>query len=121
MNETYYLKLTGKVNVPNKVEIGHNYKITIDGSVTEEKREDNEDGTFSITSTFRPILAEIQKDHGEIVKSKDVRKRSQQIRAFLYRMWEADAGDSRGHEEAYDQTMKYILANIDEIYEKARR
>lgn len=120
MNETYFLKLTGKVNVPSKVEIGHNYRIVLDGSVTEERKEDNEDGTFNVVSTFRPIVAEISKDHGPMVKSKDVRSWSKKIRDRIYRTWEAN-NDSRGSEEAYADFMKYVNANLEEFYEKSRR
>ncbi len=119
MNETYYIKLTGKVNIPNELEIGHNFKVVLDGSVTSATRSDNEDGTFSLSYTFRPIIAEITKDHGEMVKSKDARSRSTQLRSVLYRIWESNE-DKRPSDVMYDEVMKWIIKNADEINEKAK-
>lgn len=118
--ENYFIRLTGKVNIPKKVSIGHNFKLELQGSVTDERRSDLENGDFEVTSTFRPITCEIKTDLGETIKGKDTRSRSQQIRSYLYRIWESN-NDPRGHEEAYDQTMKYILGNIEEIYNRAKK
>lgn len=118
--DNFFLKLTGKVNVPKNFEIGHNYRVVLDGSVTNEQKSDNEDGTFTYTATFEPIIAEIKKDHGEMVRSKDRRSWSTKIRHMLYRIWEAN-DDPRPHEQAYEDTMKYVVMVLDDLYDKARK
>ena len=87
MNEIYFVKVVGKANVPNPVPIGHNYKITIDASITQEQKDDNEDGTYNITYKAEPITMEIVSDNGTVTKAKDTRKKSQQMRACMFRYW----------------------------------
>lgn len=120
MQETFFVKLTGKLNIPEKLPIGHNIRLSLDGSVTTEVREDNENGTFNIISKFIPITGEIVKDHGPVIKMKDTRSRSSQLRARLYRIWEATQEDSADCELSYERAMKYILTHAEELYEKSR-
>jgi len=80
MNETYYIKIQGKANIPNSLAIGHNYKIECDCSITSETKTDNDDGTFNVTYKVEPITATIRRDNGEIIKAKDPRKNSVKIR-----------------------------------------
>lgn len=119
MNETYFVQLRGKVNIPKKVSIGHNFKLELQGSVTDERRSDLENGDFEVTSTFRPITCEIKTDLGETIKGKDTRSRSQQLRAIMYRKWEMN-DDFRGHEEQYEAAMRWCIANADYIYEQSK-
>jgi hypothetical protein len=118
MTDTFYLKLAGKVNIPSHMEIGHNYRVLLDGSVTGETKTDNEDGTYTVMSKFEPIVAEIQKDHGEMVKSKDVRSMATKVRHMLYRKWEANSSPL-GHEEYYERVMRHIINNLEELAEEA--
>lgn len=119
MNETYYLKISGKVNVPTKLEIGHNYKLVMDCSVTKEERSDNDDGTFSVVSKIEPITAEITKDNGEVVKAKDTRKNSQKIRNLLHFKWQSMV-DAIDFELLYDKVTGYILRNMDTIIKESK-
>lgn len=102
MNEIYYIKIQGKVNVPSKVEIGHNYKLVADCSVVSEQKSDLENGEYSITSKLVPITAEVTKDNGETVKAKDPRKNSVKFRNYLLKL----------HSE------EGILQDFDTVYEK---
>ena len=83
-NETYYIKIKGKANIPNRLDIGHNYRLTADCSVTSDTVSDNDDGTLNRTATLEVITAEIQKDNGETVKAKDPRKNSVKFRKSAY-------------------------------------
>lgn len=80
MNETYYVKIQGKANIPKPLAIGHNYRLVADCSITSETKTDNDDGTFNVTFKVEPITIEIQRDNGETIKAKDPRKNSVKIR-----------------------------------------
>jgi hypothetical protein len=90
MNENYFIKISGKANVPEKIEIGHNYHLEIDASVTSESKIDNENGEFDIISKVEPITITIQKDNGPVSKAKDTRKNSVKFRNYLYKLWSED-------------------------------
>ncbi len=117
--DNYFIKIIGKVNVPEMISIGHNYELLLKGSVTDEKKEDAENGYYEYTATFRPITGQVKTELGKTIKLKDSRSRSTQIRSVLYRLWEAQ-GDTRDSDIAYDDTMRYVLAHLEEIYLKAK-
>lgn len=87
MNETYYVKINGKANIPERLEIGHNFKLTSDCSVTQEQKVDNNDGSFDVIFKLEPVTVSIEQDNGKTVKAKDPRKNSQKVRNTLYREW----------------------------------
>ena len=112
MNEdTFYIKIQGKVNVPELLPIGHNYRLTADCSVVSEQKEDNDDGSMSITSKLVPITVEATTPLGKTIKGKDPRKLSQKLRACLYREWETNNSPIPS-EDYYEDTMKWIIANL---------
>jgi hypothetical protein len=99
-NETYYLKIQGKVNIPNRVEIGHNYKVVADCSITSETKIDNDNGEFDVVFKVEPITCEISKDNGAVTKAKDPRKQSVKFRNYLYKLW-SEEGCIYPFEEVY--------------------
>jgi len=96
-NEIYFVKIQGKANVPEKLSIGHNYKLEADCSITSETRCDNENGEFDVIYKVEPITVSIQKDNGKIIKAKDPRRNSQKIRNYLYKIYVAE-----GYTEPFD-------------------
>lgn len=116
--DNFFLKIAGKVNVPTKVEIGHNYKLVADCSVISEQRNDNEDGTFDFVSKVVPITVEISKDNGPIIKAKDPRRNSQLIRNYLWKMWHDD-GSIEDFEEVYHAATLEIMSEMPRIYREA--
>lgn len=118
MEETYYVKISGKVNVPSKVDIGHNYRLTMDCSVTQEMKEDNEDGTFSVISKMVPITAEIKKDNGEVVKAKDPRRNSQKVRNYLYKEY-CHEGYVEDFDRVYDAFTLEVMAFTPQLLKEA--
>lgn len=117
---SYFIKVGGKANIPEPLTLGEGYKVVLDGEVVSESKHNTEhNGEFDVVYSFKPALCEVQDNYGKIIKAKDVRSRSAQLRRRLYRTWEADSGDIDS-EEAYERTMKYILNNAEEIYEKAK-
>ena len=100
--ETYYLNIKGKVNIPEKLSIGHNYKLVADCSITSETRIDNDNGEFDVVFKVEPITCEISKDNGAVTKAKDPRKQSVKFRNYLYKLWMEDG----------------CIYPFDEVYEK---
>lgn len=116
----YILKLSGKASIPEPLAIDHNYKLSIDGEITDERLTNNHDGTYNKYFYFKPILAEIKKDNGEVIKAKDTRSWSTKVRKMLYRIWEQNAS-SLTSEEFYDLVMRHIVLNLEEIAAEATK
>jgi hypothetical protein len=112
--ETYFVKVVGKANIPNKLSIGHNWKINIDASITQEQKDDNEDGTFSITYKAEPITMEVIADNGQITKARDTRKNSTKIRNLLYFKWK-ELNEPIDFEEYYTKFTNTVLSNMDAL------
>lgn len=116
----HYIKLTGKACIPTPLELGNNFKMEIDGEITSVTDTNNQDGTKDRYYKFVPILAKILKDNGEVIKAKDNRSSSKQIRNMNYMMWEGGE-DSRTFEEAYQDTMKIVKFRLLDLYEEGKR
>jgi len=117
--ETFYVKITGKANIPERLEIGHNYKLTADCSITSETRTDNENGEFDVVFKVEPITVEIQKDNGKVVKAKDPRKNSTKIRNLLYFKWK-ESNEAVDFDEYYTKFTNVVLANMDTLITKLK-
>lgn len=116
--ENYFVKIVGKANVPNPVPIGHNYKIQIDASVTQEQKDDNNDGSFNITYKAEPITMEIVADNGKVTKAKDTRKKSQQMRSLMMKKWRENniATDFElWHDNLYNKMMRDLDITIETL------
>ncbi len=107
--DSYCVKLQGKAEIPEPLKIGHNLRTTIEGSITSETIEDNEDGSFTHVYKFAPVLVELIKETGETIKAKDVRSRGQQLRGVLWRRWK-NLNEPISFEEYYDQEMTRIIS-----------
>jgi len=118
MEETYFIKIAGKANVPEKVEIGHNYRLEIDASVTQEQRVDNEDGTFNVISKVEPITITIQKDNGKVLKGKDPRKNSVKFRKSCWKVADINHIDD---ERFYDFATIQSIGMLDGMAEEFKR
>ena len=111
---SHILKLTGKSELPSEIEIGHNYKITCEGSITKEELHDNEDGTFNKVYIFRPVTIEIITNKGETLKLKDTRSYSQLFRARMWKKWQ-DANSQLSFDDWYGRLMQRLIQQADEI------
>jgi len=116
---SYYIKISGKANIPEELELGGGYKVVLDGEIINKTEANNQDQTYDTIYLFKPALCEIQDKYGKIVKAKDMRSRSSQVRRALYRAWEADPG-ALDSEQEYDILMAYILKHIYELREEAK-
>ena len=117
---SYFLKISGKANIPEPLKLGDGYKLTLDGEIVSATDSNNQDGTFDRAFLFKPILCEVHDNYGNIQKAKDMRSWSQILKRAVWKTWQVDEGDIN-EDEAYERTMKYILANLGDIYEAAKK
>lgn len=110
MND-HIIKLQGKASIPEPLTIGHNFRIEAEGSITEEKKSDKEDGDFIITYKFEPVMIEVVTDKGEKIRAKDTRRRSQQLRSSLFRQWQNN-NDGTDFDEWYDRKMLHFINEV---------
>lgn len=118
MNENYFIKIQGKANVPERVNIGHNYKLTADCSVTSESRIDNQDGSFDIIFKVEPVTVSIEKDNGEVIKAKDPRKNSQKLRNYLFKLYH-DEGYVEDFDRVYDEVTYVVMSYMPSMLREA--
>lgn len=117
-NNTYYIRLSGKANIPLPLSIGHNFTVVSDMSITGENKTDNEDGTFSITWKAEPITCEVTKDNGEKIKAKDTRSESQLTRSLIWKRW-VNAASPYEFDTLYQECGRVIRSHIDAIIDEA--
>ena len=118
--EEFYLKISGKVNIPQRLEIGHNYHVILNGSITKEERADNNDGSFLVTWKFEPVQVEVLTPKGETIKAKDKRRISQKIRGALYFCWK-ESNTQMDEEEFYEQNGLKIIKYMPEVLELLKK
>lgn len=109
---SYFLKITGRVNIPEPVELDKNYLISMNCSVTAENKVTNEDGTYDIVFKIEPQTAEVLKSNGQIIKAKDPRKNSVKIRNLLHRIW-SDKNIAVDFEDVYTRVINRILPDLE--------
>ena len=107
-DDSYCIKLSGKAEIPTALKIGHNIKTVLDGSITTETIEDNNDGTKTHIYTFKPVLVEVIDETGERIRASDTRSRSQQLRAVFFRRWREE-NPAESFDEYYDRKMLELI------------
>lgn len=116
MNETYYVKIQGKANIPVPLAIGHNYRLEADCSITSEIRTDNNDGTYDVTFKVEPVTLAIGKDNGEIIKAKDPRKNSVKVRKSVWKVAEDyQVDEDRFYDFVTSKTITALEVWVDEF------
>lgn len=113
---SFILKILGKAELPKEIEIGHNYHISLEGSVTSETKSDNDDGTHTFVYLFKPIKIELLDPRGQTLKLKDPRRKSELLRGALWHKWKNKA-TNLNKDEYYDSLMNNLILHIDDIDE----
>lgn len=107
-NEIYYVKIQGKANIPERLAIGHNYRLTADCSISSEQRIDNDNGTFDVVFKVEPVTVEIGRDNGTTVKARDPRKNSQKMRNYLFKIYHEE-GYAEDFDRVYDMFTHEVM------------
>lgn len=116
MDDNYILRLSGKAELPQDIEIGHNWHISMEGSITSKTITDNENGSHSVTYLFKPIKVELLDDKGKMLKLKDTRTRTQLLRGRMYGIW-SKLQTNLSFEDYWDSLMVKVIQHADEIAE----
>ena len=109
--ETFFIKLNGKANIPEPLEIDKNYHVSADCSITQIRRDSNENGEYNVTYKAEPLKVEILKENGKIIKAKDPRKNSQKLRNYLFKIY-AQEGYTEDFDKVYDEATLVIMSMI---------
>lgn len=115
--DTHFIKLHGKGNIPQGLEIGHNYTLQASGTITTKTESDNDDGSHSHYYKFEPVLIEVVTDKGERIRAKDTRGSSQQLRASLKRIYSFKTNINIEFEEWYKRGMANLIKFAPELVE----
>lgn len=112
----FTLKVSGKAELPEAIEIGSNYHVSMEGSVTNFTESDNDDGTHSRTYTFKPVKLDLLDPMGKTLKLKDARSKSQILRARFWAIWK-EHNIEMSFEAWYDKLMDNLREGAVEITE----
>ena len=112
----YILKLSGKASLLQEIENDKEYNLRVNGETTAKTEVPNGDGSYNIIYKFQPKIIEIEGEGGEIIKTKDLRKKSQKLRGALYYLWQEQSGNL-DQDEFYDRFMDKLLANLNGVVE----
>lgn len=115
--KSHILKLTGKSELPEPVEIGSNYNVALSGSITAIAEHDNNDGTADKIYTFKPIKLEVLTPKGKTLVLKDTRSNSQLLRGMLHGKWK-NAASNIDFEEAYSKFSFGVMSDMDELIDR---
>jgi len=118
-NETYFVKLSGKANIPTPLSIGHNFKLEADCSVVSEQRSDNEDSTYNVTYKMLPVTVTITKDNGEVVRAKDLRRNSEKFRKYCWKVWSDSPAAIYDFDSVYSEVINEAMSQMPSIMEEA--
>lgn len=80
---SHAVKLTGKFEIPEPLEIDTSYLITIAADITSISKESQENGEYEYTYTAKPTAGSIQAVGGKVVKLEDKKKQSVKLRQQL--------------------------------------
>lgn len=108
--DSHVIKLSGKAELPEALEIGHNFRVKLEGSITAATKADNHDGTFTHYYKFEPVRVEVVTGLGKTLKGKDPRRRSVQMRSLLMKRWQEEGVGE--FEPYYDRKMLEIMQTL---------
>ena len=109
--DSQVLKLTGKAELPKPLEIGHNYLVSIKGSITAKTESDNNDGSSTFYYKFEPVAIEVIDEKGERIQAKDTRRKSQMLRSCIWKRWQ-ESGEDIDDKEFYNNLMEKIIGRV---------
>lgn len=114
---SHYIKLSGKAEIPQSIEMGSNYHVSLSGNITKVTEHDNEDGTFNREYNFKSVKIEILEPTGETIKAKDTRSHSALLRNLLYKKW-VNAASDISFEDFYSKFMYGVMRDADEFVDR---
>lgn len=107
----YVFALSGKASIPEPLEMDSAYSVLVDCEVVGQSDESNQDGTVDRIFKAKFIRAIVADSHGKSTKTRDARKKSQQMRAVIRQEWKEKGGELT-EEEYYNRRMDDILDKL---------
>jgi hypothetical protein len=109
--DSYIIKLSGKAELPQPLELSHNFRVLLEGSIDGKGEDDNGDGTRTHYYRFKPVKVEAITELGERIVAQDTRSRSVQLRALLFKRWREENSPER-FEDYYDRRMVQLMTSL---------
>lgn len=100
------IKFSGSASLSEGLVTDKSYRVGIEAECYSEEKKSRQDGSFDMHYKLRILGAEVLKDNGEIIHSKDKKTNSQKLRSLIF---------TKGYD--YDDAMPRIMAKIDSILE----
>lgn len=117
---SHILRLSGKAELPEEIQPGHNYHVSIEGSIPKVELHDNENGTWDKIYTFKSVKIDILDPLGKTLVLKDTRSQSQLFRAKLRHIYNFDQNISVDFDTFYKNIMSNLIENAAEVAEMYR-
>lgn len=102
----HIVSLSGKASIADPLELGQDYRITFEGTVTSQTDVDNDDGTKNVINKLKPRLIESVEHGGKVLKIKDKSSTSQKNRA-VHHFWQEEHQSGIDYERAWEMIRKY--------------
>lgn len=112
--DSHYLKISGKAELPHEIDIGFNFHVSLEGSVTSVTKSDNDDGSYTHAYKFVPIKVELLTPKGKTLKLKDTRGHSAIFRAKVWKEW-SKGGYPEDFDVFYENLMNRLIHFTPEI------
>jgi hypothetical protein len=109
---SHILKLSGKAELPNEIEMSNNYSVKLEGAIDSFSVHDNDDGTFDKIYSFKPVRVEVIDRLGKSLKAKDPRKKSQQMRSLMMKKWREN-NITEDFEIWHDKLYNQMMSDLD--------
>lgn len=112
---SHKLKLIGTVELPEPLEEGKDYHISVEGTINGIGIDDNEDGFWEKTYKMRIATLELlDPPKQKIIKAKDKTKMSQKLRGAIY-FYFSEHHPEEDEEVFYQKAMGLLIKNLDRI------
>ena len=116
LKNSYVLRLSGKAELPEPLEIGNNYHCSLEGSITSKTEADNNDGSHTLYYAFKPVKIDVLTPKGETIKAKDTRGKSQLFRGRIWALWNRK-NLNMDAQTYYDKLMDKLIQHAEEVDE----
>ena len=110
----HILKLVGEASLPEGLEIGKDYLVSINGSIVKKSESPTEDGKMDMEYRFKALSCEVLKESGKTIKSIDKKRDSQKHRAMI-NYYRKEKFPEIEEEDFYHSYIGKSMSNFDEI------
>ena len=115
---SHILKLTGRAELPQEIELGDNYHVSLEGSIESYSLHDNHDGTYNKMYTFKPVKIDVLDHKGKALKLKDPRSNSTKVRNYLWKIW-FEEGVTEDFDACYDAFTQAVMFQTPNLLREA--